>query len=307
MKHGIKTITFFAILSFIPLGVSAETITLSTYYPAPYGAYDRLKLVPRTALPATCEPGSFFASSDDDNALKYCKDRDGDLTPEWGSMEGVWDRDGETIFLDDAVIGTGLKVGIGDSTPSAVLEVVAFNGEHPLMVSSDNTSSGDYMIIKPTGRVGVGNTAPSSKLTVKGVGIGTTASSTLNVTNGADTSMFYVRDDGRVKVGGTVDMDNEFEVAGSIETEVAGTSQIRFQNTATGDWYSLGIDAADGNLFKINFGSVVGETDSFIMDQNGNVIITGSLTIDDGLQEGTVQVQFVNDATQPGYYATYAP
>ena len=30
----------------------AENITLTTYYPAPFGSYDRLKLVPRDSLPA---------------------------------------------------------------------------------------------------------------------------------------------------------------------------------------------------------------------------------------------------------------
>ena len=31
--------------------LSAESVHLSTYYPAPFGAYDRLKLVPRDSLP----------------------------------------------------------------------------------------------------------------------------------------------------------------------------------------------------------------------------------------------------------------
>lgn len=31
--------------------LSAENITLTTYYPAPFGAYDRVKLVPRDSLP----------------------------------------------------------------------------------------------------------------------------------------------------------------------------------------------------------------------------------------------------------------
>ena len=29
----------------------AETIQLNTYYPAPFGAYDRLRLDPRTTIP----------------------------------------------------------------------------------------------------------------------------------------------------------------------------------------------------------------------------------------------------------------
>lgn len=38
-------------LSAIPSVLSAESLTLTTYYPAPFGAYDRLRLVPRESLP----------------------------------------------------------------------------------------------------------------------------------------------------------------------------------------------------------------------------------------------------------------
>ncbi len=35
----------------LPLTVCAEDLTITTYYPAPFGAYDRIKLVPREPLP----------------------------------------------------------------------------------------------------------------------------------------------------------------------------------------------------------------------------------------------------------------
>ena len=37
---------------FLPRELFAESLTMTTYYPSPFGAYDRMKLSPRESLPA---------------------------------------------------------------------------------------------------------------------------------------------------------------------------------------------------------------------------------------------------------------
>ncbi|MBI3314897.1 MAG: hypothetical protein HYZ86_02990, partial [Candidatus Omnitrophica bacterium] len=59
------------ILLLISTGVvSAGTTTLTTYYPAPSGNYDQLRLVPKAALSGSCLPGTLYV--DDNNTLQYC-------------------------------------------------------------------------------------------------------------------------------------------------------------------------------------------------------------------------------------------
>lgn len=64
MKHIIFPALVYLFLIF-PSYASAQTnnVTLTTYYPAPFGAYDRLRLVPRASLGASClatEEGTLY-------------------------------------------------------------------------------------------------------------------------------------------------------------------------------------------------------------------------------------------------------
>ena len=52
MKNKIVIIALLIGSTVILAGILfAENITLTTYYPAPFGAYDRLRLVPRDSMP----------------------------------------------------------------------------------------------------------------------------------------------------------------------------------------------------------------------------------------------------------------
>lgn len=301
----LRKLLFFVSILLVSTVAHAETISLSTYYPAPYGAYDKLKLVPRSAITGTCEEGTFFVL-EGENTMQYCRDRDSDGTPEWGPLQGVWSRQGSDVFLDEADIND-VRVGIGDSTPDATLEVVkTLIGSDVIMVSTTDAGNGDMFVLKEQGNVGINQPDPDAKLTVRGGNNGATSS--LKIINSADDTMFFVRDDGKAKIGGQdIDPENTFEVEGNVEIESAGDAQIRVQNSTTGEWFSIGVDSSDGDLFKINAGQTVGENDQFIMDRDGNVIITGTLTIDKGTDpSGEVMVTYVG-VGQPGYYATYAP
>lgn len=51
MKKAVRIISLGFFLALLALPSFAGQFTLSTYYPAPFGSYDRLKLVPRDSMP----------------------------------------------------------------------------------------------------------------------------------------------------------------------------------------------------------------------------------------------------------------
>jgi len=67
-----KVLISIGFLIFLSTILFAESIKLSTYYPAPFGAYDRLKLVPRDSLPLdpNCDDKLDLGTLYYDNGLK---------------------------------------------------------------------------------------------------------------------------------------------------------------------------------------------------------------------------------------------
>ena len=235
-----------------------ESLTLTTYYPAPFGAYDRIQLVPRATAPAgPCQAGTLYV--DNTGTVFYCKQT---ATP-WIPFS-VWTQVNNSLYTTD----TG----------------------------------------NPNLNVGIGLQNPTSKLMVRGSGT-TNTSSGLQVTNGAGISALFVRDDQKVQIGQTnLNAENMLEVGGNIEIEIPGAdSRLRFPNSNSGVWYSMGIDVSDTNKFKINLGNDLGQTDQFSMTTTGDVEIGGSLTVkSNGVNKGQIKLQYVAGA-EAGYYATYAP
>lgn len=74
-------LTLFSIFSIIPPFACAQqnTVTLSTYYPAPFGAYDRLRLVPRDHLGGVtnactaAEEGTLYIDQDNGYLINQCR------------------------------------------------------------------------------------------------------------------------------------------------------------------------------------------------------------------------------------------
>lgn len=66
---------FSAILLFTAIVLAAEEITITTYYPSPYGAYNELQLYPHDPAVTTCDDthkGTMFYKSTDDQVY-VCK------------------------------------------------------------------------------------------------------------------------------------------------------------------------------------------------------------------------------------------
>ncbi len=71
------------------LSYSTDTITLNTYYPSPFGAYDRIRLAARASLTGACEPGTLYLDKTT-SLLKLCYD-DGAGNGSWDSATNLTD------------------------------------------------------------------------------------------------------------------------------------------------------------------------------------------------------------------------
>jgi len=123
---------FLTALLFSPILIQAqENITITTYYPAPFGVYKNLRLFPHDELDLwdSCDnPGDMYYDASDD-AVYTCR------SGIWGDMTatnrispiGYWvlDRDDGHLYPPDALSGTvNWDVGIGTADPEAKLHVV---------------------------------------------------------------------------------------------------------------------------------------------------------------------------------------
>lgn len=121
-----KLLFFILTLALAPLQTAlAETLTLTTYYPAPFGAYDRLRLVPRDPAGMVCNAaslGTLFVENVT-NTLKICSDPG---NPDYQLLTGIWTQIGDSIFPFYTAARPNTRVGIGTMNPQARLDVDGF-------------------------------------------------------------------------------------------------------------------------------------------------------------------------------------
>ncbi len=121
-----KIMCVFVLCFFAVAGVCrGEGITLTTYYPAPLGIYDRVHLYPHDPTP----PNDIVCDTDREglmyydaleHALKVCKD-DGFGTIAWRDVGGMWERDETNGYIYPADLLD--YVGIGTQTPQVMLDI----------------------------------------------------------------------------------------------------------------------------------------------------------------------------------------
>lgn len=288
-----------------------ETVSLSTYYPAPYGTYDRLRLVPRPQLPANCAIGTMYVSSADGNRLMFCRDQGG--SGAWGSMPEHWTRDWNTneIYLTDTNSVNNYRVGIGDLTPDAALEVSANGQGYDLfMASTNDNNDGDAFVVKANGNVGIGENNPQENLTVSGGG--SSVVQRVSIESGAGAAWLrltetnfrggFLRYDtatGNFHIG--VHSANDRNAAGDVVAitiqRATGNVDIPKVLTAQQDVTVNGTLKATGG--QVNIGNV---GDLSVPNQPLNV--RGSINLrDNGSNWGRLRVQYNGGF----YYAVYAP
>ena len=145
------TLFFTAFLILSPHIAVAETISLSTYYPAPFGTYDRIRLVPRPAIPDPCRVGTIYTDeTGGNNILRFCAEVGGgpDLG-NWGPMVGLWRDDlaGNTFLID-----LTSEVGIGTASPDHMLHIKSSgNTNQSFFTIQDSDSQGQLRVTSDAG------------------------------------------------------------------------------------------------------------------------------------------------------------
>lgn len=117
MKKNIIFVMLMVALSVCFPAFSQENITISTYYPSPFGVYETLRLFPTTqpgAIP--CEEGTMYFDINTQQVMICAQNAAGN--PVWQGV-GLWSRNGNNIFLADI----NWNAGVGTLNPQAKLDV----------------------------------------------------------------------------------------------------------------------------------------------------------------------------------------
>jgi hypothetical protein len=321
-KKESKMKKFILTLAILTLGTvtgRAETLTLTTYYPAPFGAYDQLRLVPRAALSGACQVGTIYVQTPD--RIQYCRDNGG--TGTWGTFPGVWTQNGNNIYPTDTALNPNLMVGIGTITPSSEFDVrgtitsnVTAKSGNPLGLRIIDTSTLWYLAPARCN----GCYAPGAAVGDLVLRSANNKSFLITTANGASTAL-VVKSDGKVGVGITNPVA-KLDVVGTdtvgIRYVKTGARDARIQVGDNVQSWSIASGWATGGDFSIIQENVSGNR-LYIQRLTGNVGIgtstparafhvTGDAQVNNlyltgGGGTGPLSVRYSGGA----YYATYAP
>lgn len=145
MKRLFSLILTLVILNLASLAFCAvvtNTVNLTSYYPAPFGAYERLRLVPRADLAGPCADNGTIYFRASNNSLQLCANN------VWGPFTSLWSMT-STPGLDQYYFTTPYPdlttnkpyLGIGTQDPQRPLHIVVDNPGTPEAVIIENLST----------------------------------------------------------------------------------------------------------------------------------------------------------------------
>ncbi|MCB0376329.1 MAG: hypothetical protein KDD04_10455, partial [Sinomicrobium sp.] len=116
-------LTTFFLTTILGAGVCSAGInsnkSVGTYHTSVMGTYDRVRVIPRSAVSPSneCHIGTLYANVDDNTLIYYCNGNDAD--GEWGPLENsdVWTKVGDDVYLADTSTPGNKKVGLGTTNP----------------------------------------------------------------------------------------------------------------------------------------------------------------------------------------------
>ncbi len=264
-----------------PAYSQSNNVTFTTYYPAPFGAYDRLMLQPRALLTAgaciAATEGTLYVDTTN-HTLNRCRNiPPGSATYTWGQVaQEVWTQDviNNWIYPTDTTTNPNLNVGIGVTSPDSKLTVQAdagtgaansrpaqirlhgrTNPANKLEIGYDTT--GNFAVIGALtegvawrnialanngGNVGIGVTNPLARLHVQGPD---NLAGTLGfrVSDSSGNPLFAVQDNGNVGIGVTAPT-NKLQIQGGGGGTVDLQVNGRIQTGDVGNLGGVWLDSA---------------------------------------------------------------
>ncbi|MEX0934964.1 MAG: hypothetical protein WDZ70_01405, partial [Candidatus Paceibacterota bacterium] len=118
-------------------------------------------------------------------------------------------------FVDSSNNWSSSQVGIGTENPLAKLTIQGDGTDLGKTFSLLNSSGLENFTFLDKGRFGIGTSSPMAQLSIKGTGT-TTSSIPLTITNGDDTDLFRILDNGSVGLGATTTIASANMPAGSL-------------------------------------------------------------------------------------------
>ncbi|MFA5271956.1 MAG: hypothetical protein WC412_06450 [Candidatus Omnitrophota bacterium] len=147
MMRKIFTLLLFIIFLSSPFlflqAQNTEILTIATYYPAPSGVYQNLRLFPTAAAPLTAcdsadEEGTMYYNNDT-NQLMVCRETS-PLNFNWQPVgAGFWTQAGNFLYSNDS----DWNVGIGTDNPQRKLHIVGSDNGTPSVLSIQNIDTTD--------------------------------------------------------------------------------------------------------------------------------------------------------------------
>ncbi|MFA5059348.1 MAG: hypothetical protein WC676_01815 [Candidatus Omnitrophota bacterium] len=335
--HLLVLIFLVSILPAIVSAQNSETISLTTYYPAPFGVYDRMQITPHNpavALPACTNAirGMMFYD-DANNVVVVCQG----TGPSWSSLGSQWTQVGNNLYPTNI----NSLVGIGTATPTARLHVHgsvtagndavylynAFGGGggRTLRVANNTgnvspLASFENSGVGPTatftgGRVGIGTNAPDSDtlLHVENGSIlfnGTTGNTPVS---GAGTRFMWIPSKGALRAGsvGGAQWDDAnvglYSVAlgsGTITASNTNSIALSHNSSATGlRAIAMGesSQATGTNAVAIGPGAIATGTTSLALGTHINSVGSNSVTIGKGLSAANRITNATNNSLAIGF------
>lgn len=251
----------------------AGSADITTFHPAPYGAYETPRLVPQSSLSGTdCASGSFYVEESGTSPsavtrLQFCDD-DGDGVDlgSWGPIMSTWEQqtiDATTakVFIADDT--RTVNVGIGTTTTAAVFDIRTDTNEKLLYLKA--AASADIYLIPEN----------DTTQTVKLVAFGSGTFEINMADSSTDTLHYCMRLHGTTgNVGlGIINPAYKLDVLGNIKAsqDIISDSTIRAASIETA--HLLVSDPA-----TLNDATISTLQTSTVFDLSGDMIIAGDVT-----------------------------
>lgn len=132
-RYGLQSL-FIPLFAFcLATAVYADSLTLTTYYPAPFGAYSKIRLVPQTTAPdGTCTEGTMYMDGTNHIPM-YCDD-----AANWVYIPAIWKSSSGQAVLSSP----SMPVVVGGVGAAGQLQVLGGSGDPVFSVTRGSSNFG---------------------------------------------------------------------------------------------------------------------------------------------------------------------